>query len=399
MLKRLRNSLPLLSLAAGTGSVFLANVVARKVFTPAQFVDWAYLTTLTGLFFSFSLLGSEQLIVRSATETRGTLELPRQVTRYIGASFATFLLVYVAVLDGRLFEYRLGAWAVPLLACIGAIQVVYQLERARGQLLASQLALNSWKVALLPMVALGALLASEVGAEFAVTGALLVGLASVGVVYRRARHAVSLATRGTDAAKVFVPFMLSLGMMAVLGVGDRVVLEKAYAADAFADYVYLVAILATPFNVLSTYFGFKEAVRYRRSYSRAGVRADALRAAAVTAALFLAWAALCYATRSISAVPFEAPLWAVLGVVAAIRCGYAVLSAAMGVRGSATAIYAANLLTAIGLLVYAYAAISTGASVVAIVAGYAGVWGVRFVAYFWLIEKGAPAPEGDLGVA
>lgn len=401
MLKHVRKNMALLVLAGGAGAVFLANLAARKLFTIAQFIDWAYLTSLTTLFFSFSLLGSEQLIVRSAKGTGSKIEVPRQVAKYVSASFAAFLLIYIFVLDGRIFAYRLGMASIPLLACIGTIQFVYQMERARGHLLASQLAFNAWKIALLPLVGLVAALAPDHRAECSVAAALLFGAVSAGVVFRRARHAITFGGGITDAATVFPPFMLSLGMMAALGVADRVVLEKTHHPDAFAGYVYLATILATPFSILSSYFGFKEAVRYRHCYSRAGARADTLRAMVLTTALFIGWSALCYVTRHISGISFDAMLWAVMGMLAVVRCGYAVLSAAMGVRGSAKAIYTANLLTAAALLAYSYIALRADASVAAIIGGYASVWALRFVAFFWLIQRSAPRPavSPDVGLA
>lgn len=386
LFERALDHLPLALLGGGAGSVFLANIIAKNVFTPEQFVYWAYLITLVTFFFSFSLLGSEQLIIRSAKNHGRLLVIPRDSVWLISASFLVFLFIYLFVLDGRLLQYRLGATAVPVLTSIGAIQVVYQLERACNRLFASQFVLNGWKLVLVPLLIFSiSWMARERRAEFVIAGALLIGFVAAAGIFQRARSNLLIKSTASDARQVFVPLMLSLGIMAVLGIADRVVLEKVEEPSAFAEYVYLVTIIAAPFNILSSYFGFRQAVRYRYECSSSHVRSDALRTIALATGLVAAWSALCYITRNLSGVSTDFTLWVLLGAVAVVRCGYSVLSAAMGVRGTAAAIYTANLLTAGGLLLYAYIGIAAGASVAAISAGYLAVWSIRFVAYFWLV--------------
>jgi hypothetical protein len=390
---RFRDKLPLAILSAGAGALFLANVVARRVLTDVQFVSWAYLTTLIAFFFSFSLLGSEQLLVRTARDIGGKLELPIQSARYIGLSFIAFALLYWLVLDGRMLRYELGLNAILVLVSVGAFQIVYQLERAGGHLVAAQLAMNGWKLILLPSVALAAIVAPEQRTEATIGAALIAGLILTGVLFRRARRRTTLVRVPTDAGHVFLPFMFSLGIMSVLGLADRAVLERLHQPEAFAGYVYLVTILGSPFNILASYFGFREAVRYRRAYTRAAARSDALRTMAVSSGLVLAWYALCYATRDISGVTFDMTVWGILGVIAVVRCGYGVLSAAIAVRGSPGAMYGVNALTAAGLALFAAVALSARAPVPVIIAGYGGVWCIRFLASFSLLGSVSFGPE------
>ena len=300
--ERRERELPLLVLGGGAGATFLANVVARKMFTAAQFVDWAYLTSLVALFFSFSLLGSEQLIVRLARATDGAFELPRQAIGYIAASFVAFLLAYVVALDGRVFAYRLGFGAVPVLVSVSAIQLTHQLERARGNLLAAQVALNAWKVVLLPVAVLAAVALEE---RRAVTAALVIGSAFAAWLLLRLRGVFRATPGGGEAGRVFLPFLLSLGVLSALNIADRVTLEKVHASAEFARYVYLTTILVTPFGILSAYFGFKEAVQYRTVYSAAVLRRDAARTMLLATGCVAGWSVLCYATRGLRRAPLK----------------------------------------------------------------------------------------------
>lgn len=383
-----RRALPLTALAGSAGAVYLATILARRTFTEAEFVDWAYIMSLTSFFFSFSLLGSEQLVVRTAREKGARLLVPRGAARLIAASLVAFILVYVFALDGRLFAYRMGIVSVPVLGSIGAIQVVYQYERARGQLLAAQVAFGTWKYALPALVLI--VPAASGRAEWAVTGALVSGFIVSCAVARGARSSFALVDQGTDATRVFLPFMLSLGTIAVLNLADRFVLEKVHGAEQFAAYVYLATLVTTPFNILSGYFGFKEAVRYRRSYSRKAARQDALRNMGLTAVLVVAWSTLCFAARGPLSLPFDAPMWALLGALSIVRCGYSVLSAAMGVRGSPKAIYVANAASILAIAAFGALAIAASAPVQYVVAGYVAVWSVRWISYFWLLDPTGP---------
>jgi hypothetical protein len=382
---RAGDKLPLLVLAAGAGALFAANVFARKTFTDVQFVSWAYLTTLVAFFFSFSLLGSEQLLVRTARGTGGRLELPVQSARYIGLSFVVFALLYLLVLDGQMLKYQLGPSAIPILVSVGAFQVVYQLERAGGHLVAAQLAMNGWKLILLPSVGLVGVATPGQRAEISIAAALAGGMLLTGALFQRARARTALVRSPTDADRVYLPFMFSLGVMSVLGIADRALLERLHDPETFAAYVYLVTILVSPFNILASYFGFREAVRYRRAYSRAAARVDALRTMGLASVLVLGWSVLCYGTRNITGLTFDLSMWGGLGAIAVVRCGYGVLSAALAVRGTPGAMYGINALTAGALVVFAALLLSVRAPVVAIIAGYVLVWCIRFLASFLLL--------------
>jgi hypothetical protein len=229
---------------------------------------------------------------------------------------------------------------------------------------------------------MASLLLGQNRAEAAIAVALGLGLLSVVLISGRSRTNIVVDDAGAGLGRLFPPFFLSLGAMAALGVADRIVLERLRHPDAFAAYVYMVTILATPFALLSSYFGFKDAVRYRREFCREALRSDLLRALATSAVLVLAWSLACYLTRSLSGVTYDASLWGILGGLSIIRCGYGVLSAAMAVRAGAFGMYAVNAVTAVALVAYAAWAIRTDASMVGVVGGYMAVWSIRGAAAF-----------------
>lgn len=380
-----RPYLPLSLLGGGAGSMFLANILAKRSFTPDQFIDWAYLTSLISFFFTFSLLGSEQLIVRSGQDRGTVLLIPQEAVRLIVGSFFLFLLGYFLV-DGRIFQYRLGILAAPALLSVGAVQVAYQLERSRGHLLSAQLTFNSWKIALIPLLGVASVFIDNHRAEFVMVGALVVGLvSSVWTIFRERRN-IGFSKLQSDANSAFFPLMFSLGIMAILGIADRLVLEKVHEPAEFAGYVYLATVVVAPFNILASYFGFREAVRYRQECSSIMVRRDTLRVSLITGALVVGWFTLCYLTRDLSGILVDFTLWGVLGGIAIVRCGYSILSAAMGVRGGVAAMYIGNVLTMGGLVLFTVLAVRYNVSVTWIATGYLLVWCLRFATYFWLVN-------------
>lgn len=380
---RLRHFTPFAILVGSAGALFLANILAKNIMTPEQFIEWAYLTSLVTFFFSFSLLGSEQLIMRSAKVDGGALLMPVQSARLILVSFFAFLVFYVLVLDGRLFAYRLGKNAIPVILCVGIIQLVYQIERAQGHLANAQFSLNTWKYALLCLVFI--IPAAGITAEIAVIIALLVGIVPAIVLIARTRKCLGIKDIQTDAGRIFLPFMLSLGAMAILGIADRIVLEKIQSPGVFAAYVYMATILATPFNILAGYFGFKEAVRYRTSCSPQMVRSDVLRTLSLATILVIGWSVLCYSTRTISNLPFDPSVWSILGFLSILRCGYGVVSAAMNIRGSPFVMYVGNAVTVVALVVFGYVALQTRASIQSSLLGYTAVWSTRFFLFSWFL--------------
>lgn len=371
----------LIVLGGGAIATFAANVVARRLMSGPQFVEWAYLTSLIALFFSFSLLGSEQLVVRTARVRNRVLELAHEALIVIALSFLGFGALFLALLDGRLFRFSLGMLALPMLVSIGAIQLVYQVQRARGRLLSAQVALNLWKFVLLPFTALAVVALPGRSALAANGAALAAGAVAAAWVILRERGAVRIAVFETDAFKVIVPFALSLGTLALLNVVDRVLIERNLDATAFADYFYTFTMIVTPFGLLSNFFGFKEAVRYRTDYSRAAALADSGRILALSALAVLAWLMLCYFFRGPAKLVFEPVIWGSLGVLAAVRCSYSVLSAAMGVQGSPGAIFSANVATLLGIVVLFVALRQFDAGMRTIVVSYTGVWCLRMAAY------------------
>lgn len=381
-LLQIRRRAALLVLAGGAGALFIANILAKRWFPPAEFTTWAYLTTILTFFFSFSLLGSEQLIVRSARELGGRMVVPRDAALLNIGCFLVFLAVFAGLLDGRIFKgFRLGILAVPVLVSVGLLQVVYQLERVRNRLVNAQFVYTSWRFVLIPLIPAALALSMPAPAEKVVLGALLIGLITATLVLVKERRNIAIAAIPTDSRSVFLPFLVSLGTIAILNLADRTALEYSRGGQVFSNYVYLQAILASPFNILAGYFGFREAVAYRQRYSRSLALRDAGKAMALAGSLVLGWSLVCYFGRQSLALAWDPVVWAMVGLVSVLRCGYQVLSAAMGVHGSAKAIYAVNAATLVGLALFWVLASHGLLALRSVVCSYALLWGLRFLAY------------------
>lgn len=393
-LSKLLSKLPITILVLGAGAAFASNIAARALLDVEAFTNWAYLTTLASVFLSFSLLGTEQLIVRSSRlNEAGSSVIPESVVKLIASAAAIFALVFVLFVDGKVVSYRLGTSAVLMLASVGVVQVTYQGFRARRELMHAQVVMNGWRFMLLPSVAVIGWLGVPHGAELAFGLALAVGASiALSLAWHR-RPLFRVGSVRSDANQVAVPFALSLGTLAVLNVIDRVVVERSLGGTAFSGYFYNSVVLSTPFMLLANYVGFSEAMRYKESYSKTAVVKDAFQVGVLVTGAAVVWGVGCYVLADVVGLDFNPVVWGCVLLVCVLRCVYAVASAAMGVRGSGAQIVAANLVS-LSFLGFLWGVSEVyEVSLAMIVVGFVLAWSSRVAAYFVLLPRSVPARE------
>lgn len=396
-----RNHGALALMVVSAGALFIGNYMAKALLDEAGFVEWSYILTFATILTSYALFGAENMIIRfgrfhSAEDRLSLSEDTRRAATVILPCSA--LLVFPAVVSwafkGSSFQY----WQlVGLSFMFGAILLGGNVLRVSRRFNSAQMMLNGWRL-LAPFMVLYC--AFVPGASITNVALAAIGLTLLGWIWfgRHTFPALSFTARTPEFHRVLISFVFSLGVITALGNFDRVVVERVLGPEAFAEYVYLLMYLVFPFNLLSAYLGFREAVEFRSSFSARILVKKTLLAIGLAAAVFIPIAALIVALRDTLMIDIPPTALAMFFILAVVRCGYSITSAAMAALGSAKAILFANT-ASLGALLVGAGVLFVGATtgnlrITDVLLVVVLVWFVRWMAYAAVAVRLKVAPGG-----
>jgi len=379
------------------GALFLGNYMAKALLDVAGFVEWSYILTFATILTSYGLFGAENMVVRfgqfdGASNRLSLSEETWRVAAIILPCSALFIFPAGVswAFKGSLFQY----WQlVGLSLMFGAMLLGGNVLRVSRRFNSAQLMLNGWRL-LAPFMVLFCVFvpgASITDVALSAIGLTLVGWAWIG---RHAFPALSFTAPTPEFHRVLGSFVFSLGVITALTNFDRVVIERVLGPEAFAEYVYLLMYLVFPFNLLSAYLGFREAVEFRIRFSVRLLVTKTMLAIGLAALVFIPIAALVVALRDTLMVEIPPTALAMFFLLALIRCGYSITSAAMAALGSAKGILYANT-ASLGALTIGAGVLFVGTTatlqIIDVLLVVVVVWLVRWIAYAAVAVRLKPA--------
>ncbi|MNP36042.1 hypothetical protein D3C76_1294010 [compost metagenome] len=106
-------------------------------------------------------------------------------------------------------------------------------------------------------------------------------------------------------------------------------------------------LLIFPFNMLSSYIGFKEAVYFKQKFSRKLLFSKTLKVISLSSALYWIAAISIYITKNISEVYVNLEILIGCYCLITAKFAYSLASSAMGALGSEKEIWGANIFSAL----------------------------------------------------
>jgi hypothetical protein len=192
-----------------------------------------------------------------------------------------------------------------------------------------------------------------------------------------------VATSHSEGA-IFAAFAVSLLAMAILGIFDRLMLENAphYNGLGFEDYFYLMTLVVFPFNLLGSYIGYVAARQFRDELLPRRFLALTLWILAGTGTTAMLWSGLLVVGGKWIGLPDVSVLsWGLIILLIGVKTTYALLSAAVAIRGLPRHIQIANLVSLIGFALLAGLGALWAENTEHILALYLGAVCVRYISY------------------
>ena len=369
----------------GACALFLTTLLLRLYSDQEIFLAWSYIATYVTLFFSFALLGAEQLIIRYAEIThQGVIQITKSTITFLILGGITFLFVAITVINGYLFDYTFHPLSlIPLLLATMGILILYQINRLTGMLAIGQLVMNMWRIILCLVIGLAVFFNISVKIELILTVIMIINLL-IGYSITPQINQLQIKKSYQSEGEIFVAFAISLLIMTILGIFDRLILDHSlnYSGISFEDYFYLMTLVVFPFNLLGSYIGYVAARHFREKLTLYHFLTLTLQTIIGTFIAAIIWINLLeYFTTWLDLPSVSKFSWALIAILIVIKTAYALLSAATAVKAKAKALFLANgvttmILILIGTFCYYYAT-----SIEEVIMAFTLAWLSRYFLY------------------
>ncbi|MFP3424468.1 hypothetical protein [Pseudoalteromonas sp. SIMBA_162] len=247
----------------GALSLFGANIVLKGVFTPTDYGVYAILVTFVSVVFSFGAMGAEQVLNRFARISDSVSFDTYSVIFLAGSLFCGFVL---SIYQGLAWVGLVVDTYIVYLVTICSIysMVMYNYLRLRGDFSLSLLYTNLWKVIffILTLCTLFIDLAID---EFLKLFSLLFTLTCMTLLlFTKFSNIKFIKWEDKKAVVLFsVGSLINIGLMTLLGYGDRFLIESMIGLEQLGTYFYNLTVFVFPFVLLANYIGFKKLVSYK----------------------------------------------------------------------------------------------------------------------------------------
>ena len=315
----------LLIIASSSFAFFIANIYAKKILSIDDFNTWIYTISLVSFFSTFSLLGQDQLILRFSENENSSVIIDKS------SIFVSFLSLIIFIpISLVLFQENTMSVSVTQLIILpvlfGFCKLGYQLFRLRKLFLLAQLSLNGWKLILV----------------FIIPYAVFVGVVNLfmlsfffgalGVLAVISKSKIKKMNKIGSIIKYGVGYFLSMGTMAIFVYFERFIIDGKISASEYADYLYFLTISLSMFTILASYFGLKEAVKYKKNFDLKTLNGDLLKVMWLIVPLSIIWSIFIYFIGPKLEIVVDIKSLLLVLIIGIFRCLYSILSSVMAIR-------------------------------------------------------------------
>ena len=348
VLKMLRDliskNLSLIVMLFGAGIVFLSTIGAKQFLSEHDFYHWTLFLTLITVVSPCCLLGGEQLFIRYGTTNLHSYEVQLEVMLII-----VFLCLVGTISSFYIFssmmKVDLSLEASLLTFLFSFISILYSLFRVTSHFFLAQTINNLWKIILLPlMFFFGFFDYYNIPHLFLVA----IGISVLISLYLYKRHPIKikLVRRSICEVDLFylaIGFSLTLITVTLLSNFDRFLMERYTTLSIFSEYVYLLMVLIFPFNILSSYIGFKEVAFVKNNYNKEHFIKRMFGYSTALTSLFIIWYFVIYLFREFIQIELNYNVFFICVALVFVKSAYSMCSAAFGIKGKPRQIILANV--------------------------------------------------------
>lgn len=370
----------LLFIATGSLAFFIANIYAKKFFSTDDFNIWIYTVSLISFFSTFALMGQDQLLLRFSNNQNAKMTIDRTSVRVIIASLIIFIPISLFLFQENVMGLTVTQLIVlPIL--FGFCKLGYQLARAQKLFMLAQLSLNGWKLILICIISFSAF--------FGVVNLFMLSfVAGVCILFLlifsiKIEEIEKLET----ISKYCLGYFLSMGTMAIFVYFERFLIEGKVSIDEYAEFLYFLTISLSIFTILASYFGFKEAVKYKEYFSSKTLNGDLLRVIGLVVPLSIIWGLLIYLSAPILNMVMDTKSLVLVCLIGVLKCIYSILSSVMTVRMSHKDIIIINLKTIIIFILFFFIATNFVMDINHLLIIVAILWFLRSSLIFHVMRK------------
>ncbi len=257
----------------GSGSIFLSNILFKDILSSESYGIYSIFVTYISIINSFGLLGFEQVFLRITDNSQKDLLISdKSLMTIMITSWLLFGVTCTIIFNHYFLKDILSFWI--LCSCtlgIGLSMFLFNAFRVNSNFVIAQLYSNYWKVMLL-LISMVFLLFGFSSINLTLNSlSLIFTFASILGLINLIRNIKFQFQKRENIKRILLfalQFFISLLTLSIIGQGDKFFVEKAFGLKKLGEYFFLANIFIFPFSMLQSYVGFKELVRFKKSFSK-----------------------------------------------------------------------------------------------------------------------------------
>ena len=391
MVYLVKKHFPLLILVSSTLSLFLISILLKKHLTPKEYGELSMLLTYISLIFQIGLLGLEQVVLRFATLTQKNFSINKKVLELLVAVMV--LSVFLSTMS-MLEYFSQDLWTYLLLIVVSSIvsMLYYNVYRLTNDLNLAQVALNGWKMLLLPIIIIN-ILNIDIRFIIEVTAFSMCIIAAFMLV--RFIKNYQIVVYKSDQEHIYFMwfnFFLALLIGALIGFSDRYLIEYYLDIEQLGEYFFYLTVILFPYALFQTYFGFKELPQFRKAFSLTAFHKKTLKVMLYSLILTVILVLIFTVVNTIEFLEqyhiTNYYLISILMATGVIKMNYSILSAAMGAIAEKKVFLQNNFFMLLSLVIFFFIFLNLNfITMEKIALIYLFIWITRAIVYYLSIIK------------
>jgi len=321
---------------------FATNIITKK-YLPAETYNWlAVYLVFIGYLGLLSFFASENVFLRYCEIKGQEISVSKKIVYQMLISWCAAIIIMPVVGDLMSIDKSISYifYLVPFIL-VSITTYLSLLNRIAGNFLVSQIMNYGWKILFFLMIALITFKFETVNNSFIaitlVTSVFITGLFAVYSFFSTANVTVKVKDDNLETKEILVAqysFCLSFLYFCIHGSVDKVVLNGYFDPKTFSEYLYLVSMLLSPLNIISTYISFKELV-YIKNGKQIDVNKVALKTGFMGLVLYIIYSLVLLQLNDYLSLKFDIYIWLAVLIIVVIKVPYSILTAIMEAKGSA----------------------------------------------------------------
>ncbi|MCS0454854.1 hypothetical protein ND933_12640 [Vibrio diabolicus] len=300
---------------------------------------------MIAFFFSFSTLGQEQLILRFSQKYNDNIKIELYTLISILLSILLFMPLSFMIFGGN--EVGINTGNIIVLSVLASVcKISYQVYRVRECFFLAQVSLNFWKLAVLILLLLYHLLKVELIFVLSLSiGLILLCIQIKTIKFISIEHI-------RDRFSYSFNYFISMGVMSLFVYSERFILEGKITSLELSEYLYSMTISLSPYAIIASYLGFKEAVKYKNKFSLTILRNDILLGFRALVLFSVFWFLILNFFSSYIGLILSLETSILLMTIGIVKCLYSYLSSAMTIVMSSKVMFKVNLITVFSSIIF-----------------------------------------------